>query len=404
MWRDRLGAIADRVRAAAARFERAVLPPCLEAGAMPWYSLAYLVFPFIPLFISDFPRPDWTLTIVAALTFLPMYFAFYWVRGWRRIGLLFAMAALGIALLPANFFGNTFLVYSNVLAAYLPIPQMIGVVVLTQVLGTAAILSSEFQDMANVFITMNLVSCVLASICSRFWIATASKNQALRLSQEEIRRLAQVAERERISRDLHDLLGHTLSVIAIKSELAVKLFSRDANGARAEIADVERIAREALGQVRRAVTGMRAVGLRAEFASARLALAAASVDFEYSGPAASLHPETETVLALSLREAITNVIRHASAHRCHATVLRQGDDIVLIVRDDGMGGVLVDGNGLTGMRERAEALGGGLVVQSSATSGTVLTVRVRARGEPDATPDTAPDEAHGDALRLTAVR
>src|SRR5205814_6582017 len=103
-------------------------------------------------------------------------------------------------------------------------------------------------------------------------IQRARANQALRLSQDEVRRLAQVAERERIGRDLHDLLGHSLSVIALKSELASKLFTRDSAAAAREIADVERIARESLGQVRRAVAGMRALGLRAELANARLAL------------------------------------------------------------------------------------------------------------------------------------
>jgi two-component system sensor histidine kinase DesK len=208
----------------------------------------------------------------------------------------------------------------------------------------------------------------------RMYAANARKQAALRLSQDEVARLAKVAERERIGRDLHDLLGHTLSVVAIKAELANKLFGRDPAAAQAEIADVEKIAREALGQVRRAVTGMRAVGIRAEFANARLALGAVAVDFDYRAPDFSLHPEVETVLALALREAATNIIRHAGARRCSAELLREGANVVLTVRDDGVGGALVDGNGLSGMRERIEGLGGTLGVSSERGRGTQLRI------------------------------
>ena len=116
------------------------------------------------------------------------------------------------------------------------------------------------------------------------------RQSELKLSHDEIRRLAALAERERIGRDLHDLLGHTLSLITLKSELAVRLFDRDPLAARREIVDVERVARDALGQVRRAVTGIRAAGIAAELASAHLLLESGGVSLEYEAPDGSALP------------------------------------------------------------------------------------------------------------------
>ena len=357
-------------------FARRLLPPVVEPGTMPFMSLFYLFFPLMPLVVPEFPQPDWLLTFVAIATFLPLYFAFYWLRGWRRIGVLAAIAALGCALFPANTFSNTFVIYATVLAAFLPVRTMIVVVLASQLglgLAAAAIAPPKFVQF---YVVINMLTGGLAAICNRFYIANARKNQALRLSQEEVQRLARVAERERIGRDLHDVLGHTLSVVALKSELAVRLFERDPQAAAQEMREVERVAREALGQVRRAVAGMRALGLRAEFANARLALAAVEVDFEYRADDLALHPEIETALALALREAATNVIRHAGARRCRADLGRAGDDVALSIVDDGLGGARTDGNGLRGMRERIEALGGRLEIVSDSGLGTQLSIRV----------------------------
>jgi len=389
----------DLLKARGNALQHRLLPPVLEPGAMPWFSLIYLCFLLFPVLLPRNLEVDWWLTAIAALAFLPMYFGFYWTRGWRRVGLLLAMGSLSVVLLPANVFANTFLIYANVLAAFLPWGPMLAVIAATQAMYA---LGGMMLDAPMVlFVTTVLFMGLMSALCNRVWIAKARANQALRLSQDEIRRLAQVAERERIGRDLHDLLGHTLSVIAIKAELASKLALRDPSASQREIADVERVAREALGQVRRAVAGMRAMGLRAEFASARLALAAVEVDFDYRSDELALHPETETVLALALREAATNVIRHAQARRCSAELARSGDIVRLAIRDDGLGGARADGNGLMGMRERVEAIGGELRLQSANGEGTLLELRVPWRAPP------APGAASGDApapRRLVAVR
>lgn len=398
--RGRFAAWADAIERGFRRVEARVLPPVLEPGTMPWFSLMYLLFPWMPLFMpSGFPYTDYALTVVACLLFLPLYFGFYWVRGWRRIGILLAIGAVGTALAPANLFANAFVIYASVMATFLPVAWLFAVFAAVQ--GTYAFAIWSLDLPVGLFLVTSLMTGALAALCNWFWIANVRRNQALRLTQDEVRRLAQLAERERIGRDLHDLLGHTLSVIAIKSELASKLMGRDPAAAQREIDDVERIAREALGQVRRAVAGMRAVGLRAEFANARLALAAVEVDFEYRSPELALHPETETVLAMVLREATTNVIRHSGARRCRAQLARVDQDLELQIHDDGRGGASESGNGMRGMRERSEAIGGVLEVRSSAGEGTTLVLRVPYR-EPPA-PDVGPTEPDA-RPRLSVVR
>jgi two-component system sensor histidine kinase DesK len=198
------------------------------------------------------------------------------------------------------------------------------------------------------------------------------KDAALKLSHDEVRRLAALAERERIGRDLHDLLGHTLSLVALKSELAGKLVERDPKAARRELDEVTRVAREALTQVRSAVTGIRAAGIAAELASARLLLELDGVAFRYALAPVALSPALETVLAMTLREAVTNIQRHARAASASATFEVVANAIVLRVVDDGRGGVIAPGNGLCGMRERIEALGGRLRVDSMPARGTTV--------------------------------
>ena len=199
---------------------------------------------------------------------------------------------------------------------------------------------------------------------------------ALKVSQAEVRRLAAVAERERIGRDLHDLLGHTLSLITIKAELAAKLAARGDSRAEQEIREVERISRGALREIREAVTGLRRADLDTELANARLACEVVGVSFSVDRSAFDPSPDREAVLALCLREAITNVVRHAAAGRCRASLAREGRWIRLTVEDDGRGGSVREGAGLAGMRERVEQAGGEMTIETE--RGVTLTVRIPA--------------------------
>lgn len=205
------------------------------------------------------------------------------------------------------------------------------------------------------------------------------KDAELLLSHAEVRRLAATAERERIGRDLHDLLGHTLSLITLKLELSRKLFDRDAEASRRELLEAERVARHALAEVRSAVTGIRATDLAAELAAARLMLESSCVHLDYEAVPGDLDRESERTLALVLREAVTNVARHAHADRVKVAFEHDADGVMLRIEDDGRGGITADGNGLAGMRERVADLGGTLQIDSPKGGGTRVRVRIPQR-------------------------
>jgi two-component system sensor histidine kinase DesK len=199
-------------------------------------------------------------------------------------------------------------------------------------------------------------------------------NRKLRIAQEEIEQLAKVAERERIGRDLHDLLGHTLSLIILKSELASKLADKDPERAVEEIRDVERISREALAEVRQAVKGYRSSGLDSEFRHAEETLRTAGVTVDAVLEPVALTPAEEGALVLALREAVTNVVRHAQAKCCELRLRRGDSGLVFEIGDDGRGGNAPEGSGLSGMRQRVETLGGTL--ERDGRKGTRLTIRL----------------------------
>jgi two-component system sensor histidine kinase DesK len=184
----------------------------------------------------------------------------------------------------------------------------------------------------------------------------------LQLSREENENLARVAERERIARDLHDVLGHTLTLITLKSALAARLAERDPARAADEMRAVESVSRDALQEIREALTGYRDAGLAREVASAEVMLQAAGVTVEQDVAPVMLTPTEEATLALAIREAVTNVVRHAGATLCRITLREEDGTRSLAVEDDGRGKRGPDGNGLSGMRERVRALGGEISV------------------------------------------
>jgi two-component system, NarL family, sensor histidine kinase DesK len=219
-----------------------------------------------------------------------------------------------------------------------------------------------------------LMLIILVGVGNHLGAVAHCAGEKLRLADEEIEHLAKVAERERIARDLHDLLGHTLSLITLKAELARKLVDRDPQRAKQEMLDVEQTSRAALADVREAITGYRGEGLAAELIRARKTLETAGVGVQSDICELPLTPAQETVLALALREAITNVVRHAQAQQCSVRLQRQNDLCTLEIADNGRGADAPEGNGLRGMRERLEALGGSL--QRQTQSGTRLVIHL----------------------------
>jgi two-component system sensor histidine kinase DesK len=208
------------------------------------------------------------------------------------------------------------------------------------------------------------------------------RNDQLREARKELAELAVAEERERFARDLHDLLGHSLSVIALKAELAGRLLPERVDEAATEIAELESVARSALTEVRDAVSGYRQPTLDGELEGARMALSAAGIDTAVVRAPGKLDPTVESVLAWAVREGATNVIRHSRARRCTVRISSGSEDAAVEVVDDGAGPVVSgvngngDGHGLEGLAERARLMGGGVEAGARPGGGYRLAVRV----------------------------
>jgi two-component system, NarL family, sensor histidine kinase DesK len=336
----------------------------LDAGSQPWrkLNLIYLVFVFLPLLMPlDLAPLKWALTVLAVLLFLPIYWRSYVQKPADALRSALLIALLGFALIFVHAGGGSFIVYAMATLGFHQKPRTALVVGLS--LQAFMLLLFAGLGYPIIAVLPMLVISLAMMAGAIFGRREMLRNAQLHLSQTEVVRHAKNAERERISRDLHDLLGHTLSVIAMKSELARKLAPRDLAAAISEISEVERISRDALAQVREAVTGMRTTEFSAELASARVTLMSAGVAVQINEAALSLTmPETHAqVLGLALREAITNVLRHAQASRVEIALKQTDTHWQLCVQDDGVGiGPRLPGNGLSGMQARLQCAGGEL--------------------------------------------
>jgi len=198
----------------------------------------------------------------------------------------------------------------------------------------------------------------------------------LRNTRQQLAESAVAEERLRFARDLHDLLGHTLSLIVVKAEVVRRLAERDPAAAAAQAADIEEVGRRALAEIREAVNGYREAGLTAELSRARAALAAAGVEAFVRRTADSLPGPADALLAWVVREAVTNVVRHAAASECEIALHKDNDVVTLTVSDDGRGAAASFGNGLTGLAERLSAVGGTLAAGPHEEGGFRLTATV----------------------------
>ena len=351
----------------------------MDRGDLFW--LVYLIFFFIEALQRGSLR-FWMESIALVAVFVALYVAFLRAHTARiRLVLLSAMVVMGIAAYPFNGGAISFFIY---VAALIPFVIPSPAIVLTCIVTESVLLAAEglLLHASPYSYGMGIFFSLVVGGSNIFFAQKQRADCKLRMAHEEIEALAAVAERERIARDLHDVLGHTLSVIVLKAELAGRLLERgqDVQRAAAEIADVERTARNALADVRETIGGYRARGLAAEMKAAREALPAAGVTLEMEGSPVprSLRPGEETVLALALREAVTNIVRHAQAKTCRLSFAVEHGRHTLTIADDGRHSEAREGNGLRGMRERVESIGGRLQLERE--HGTRLLIELPVTG------------------------
>lgn len=333
-------------------------------------SLIYTLFFFIDPVMSH-SRTMWIALLIAYPIFLLSFTLAAEARGKIRLAAFVVLFVVGYVYIPYNMSASGIFVYPVAMLPFiLQTPQRVLYIMGGQV--SCMIFEMQLLNLSRWSMAVGAFFVVIITLTNLYYAEQEKANAKLRLANEEIEHLATVAERERIARDLHDLLGHTLTVIALKSELAGKLIATNPDAAANEISDIQQTSRKALAEVREAVLGYRSQGLAAEVDRARKALAATNITLLCDGLPNELPIAEETVLSLAVRESVTNIMRHSQATECYMQFRFKDERLHLTVRDNGKGGVMEEGFGLRGMRERVEALGGRLSIESD--TGTLLSI------------------------------
>jgi two-component system sensor histidine kinase DesK len=373
---DRLAA---QSRLTATPFPRDV-PPMQTKGERwwdgPWPWLIYLVFYAMPWLWQTPTGLQIAVSVAGVAVFLPIYVLSHRLTGARLLAAAIAMLAIGIALTPFGGSWTVFPIYAANEGARLR-PRRLAIAAIAVVAAVTTINGLAWGQPVLWWLPgVMLVVATGGATISR--MAFYERTQALLASQEEVRRLAGIAERERITRDLHDVVGRTLTLVTLKAELAAKLAARDdVAAAEAEMRAIAAIAREGLAEVRAALAGQAGGTLVHEVAASAEALEAAGITARLAGDGAAIPANAGAVLAMILREAVTNVIRHSDAGACAIELALHAGAARLTVADNGHGRSFREGLGLTGMRQRLAAAGGSLAIEPGA-AGTCLVATVPA--------------------------
>ncbi len=355
---------------------RRIVGPARAQKWVPLIWLPWFLFFLLAPLLEHASTLRWLETAAGGIVFLVFYFGMFWSRRWRWYCIV-GMVALGLLFAPINGGASCFFIYPAAFCPFLVNTEVKALKIIVLIVGLVGfetwLLHSSSLHLSWWFFIYCGAFAGIIGMGNIFFAQRNRANEKLRMAHQEIEQLAKVAERERIARDMHDILGHTLSVIILKSELAGKLIDLDPERAKNEIRDVEQTSRQALGDVRNAIRGYRELSLSAELKQAKATLETAGVRVESDAAEIRLTPAQESVVALVVREAVTNVVRHSQAHTCSLRLAPLHDQCWLEIRDDGCGSNGIEGNGLRGMRERIEALGGTLERETG--RGTTLTIQ-----------------------------
>jgi two-component system sensor histidine kinase DesK len=349
----------------------------------PLFASIWLFFLLNPL-LEGWQRRDeiaGVVGIVATLAFAATYMTLWvQVRSDRMrlvdnpstrfaVGYLGALVVLGAVMVAAlGEQGMTSAVYVAV-GCVMVLPTRAAAPIVGVLIAVSLALSA-LEDWGS---QIGLAFAIMAASVAVLGMRTVMRrNVALVRAEQENASLAVENERSRFARDLHDILGHSLTVITVKAELAQRLLDVDPERARTEIADLERLSRDALSDVRRAVEGYRELTLPGELARARVALAAAEIEAHLPTAADEVPSELRELFAWTVREGVTNVIRHSGARSCEVRLTPASAEVV----DDGVGGDTTRaGSGLAGLRERAATVGATVVVRHLSPGFSLQVVR-----------------------------
>ncbi|TCM95687.1 two-component system sensor histidine kinase DesK [Paenibacillus sp. BK033] len=359
-------------------------PP--EGGPPIFFMLLWLVYILFPVMaLAERPPEEQWIGFPLIILFIVSYITGHLSKGWRIWAVIIQLLVIGYF---SWRYDESFMYmgfFTASLVGMLPSLRQIGIA-MSGVLLLYGMEVWHYEERNGLEGLYNLLPAMVAVLLVPFVMFIGRRSRVLRaqleLANDEIARLSIQEERQRISRELHDTLGHTLTMITLKSELAEKLIVHHPDRAKQEIRDVQLTSRAALKQVRELVTGMNTVTLQDELSNAKRILAAAFITIKVQGdPAsASLSPLIDNMLGMCLREAVTNVVKHSEARQCVIEWAMTPDQYRLAIRDNGVGCDLADKgpahNGLRGMQERLNLVDGKLDFKSAKGSGSVITFTV----------------------------
>ncbi len=356
------------------RIDHKLLPRQSELQYGPYIWLLYLFFFFIGL--VQYPALSTNIFYATAgtLLFLVLYFNGYWASAkqvkWNILGILI----IGFLLSHLTPGASVFFIYAAAFCCRLSSTKRatIGLFLISACVG----ITSWYGSLGIYFYMPAIFFTFLVGGVNIYQHDISLKRKELILSQQEVRHLARTSERERIARDLHDLIGHTFSVIALKAELANKLVEKDIGKAKEEIRAIENTSREALSQIREVVSGYRTSDLNTELAHAKYVLESNEISFQYQFDKLEMDEHNNKELAIILKELVTNILKHSQSTQVEARIEEVNKQVCLTVKDDGIGFVenQIRGFGLKGISERVNKLNGKLSIQSS--TGTEVTILV----------------------------
>jgi two-component system sensor histidine kinase DesK len=361
-------------------------PPRTAVGRMRMFIwLVFIAIPLVDAVSSHNNGAAKAVTVVATIAFVAVFVSTAVRRdkplpdreAFRSVGVLLAIS-VGLTVFDRQGWGTLFIFTVVAVAMCVRSPFSFYGVLLCTALCVGSLLAADASagamfGFATPTLGIGMLMLVVADLRTR--------NRELHAARAELARLAVADERARFARDLHDLLGHSLSVIALKAELAGRLMHEQPAEAARHVSEIEQVARGALTEVREAVSGYRQPTLDDEIAGAKMALSAAGIEAEIERPAVAFDPAIEAVLAWTVREGATNVIRHSGAGHCSVKVMAGLGEAGVEVLDDGPGCEDAvanghDGHGLEGLRERVARLHGQIEAGTGAAGGYRLAVRV----------------------------
>jgi len=326
----------------------------------PAFYLVYLIFYFVP-WLAKWPSPTevlWTALIIGL--FIPLHFLSFSNRGRENIILIVVTEGFAVLTGPLNAMNGVFHIYAVAQAGYqrgATVSALIFFALTAVYMATAYVFDRHIYEIIFVGFMAGIIWITCMQEANQMAEAEG-KERARELEKQQ----ASITERERIARDLHDLLGHTLTMVSLKSDLVLKLLDKDPEAARAEINDIRTSSREALSDIRAVLSGMNRTSVESELTNARLSLKSAKIALSIEGELPDLRSEQEQVAALAIRESITNIIRHSNATEVTLSFSKDPQDNFIQIEDNGLGSTKAAGQGLRGLKERVAQIGGSTVI------------------------------------------